>query len=205
MNVCIIYHSESGNTRHVAQHIAEACRGQLIEVTDKTSYNRITGFLVRCKMARGEETTAVEPGSIDVSGYDQLIFGSPVWAFKPTPAIHAAIDALKGCEGKRATAFCTHGGKPGQTAEVFQKWIEARGMKCVGNSGIHQKDIENEKKNRELIEILIKDVPSSLTIPVRCRREGTGQAPAGLPPDDVFLRKSFCPPAPFYIHYDGPV
>lgn len=161
MNVCIIYHSETGNTRHVAQHIAEACRGKLVEVLDKTSYNRITGFLVRCKMARGEETTLVEPGSIDVSEYDQLVFGSPVWAFKPTPAIHAAITALKGCEGKRATAFCTHGGKPGQTAEVFQKWIEARGMKCVGNTNINQKDIENEKKTRELIQVLIKDLPEA--------------------------------------------
>lgn len=161
MNVCIIYHSETGNTRHVAQHIAEACRGKLVEVTDRTEYGRLTGFLVRCKMARGEETTAIEPASIDVSGYDQLVFGSPVWAFKPTAAIHAAIESLKGCEGKRATAFCTHGGKSGQTAEVFQKWIEARGMKCVGNGGIHQKDIENEKKTRELIEILVKDLPSA--------------------------------------------
>ncbi len=157
MKICIIYHSESGNTRHVAQHIASACNGKLIEITDKASYNRLTGFLVRCKMARGEEKTPIEPVSIDVSGYDQLVFGSPVWAFKPTPAIHAAIDALKGCEGKKATAFCTHGGRPGQTAEVFRKWIEARGMKCVGNGNIHQDDIENEKKTRELVSLLIKN------------------------------------------------
>jgi hypothetical protein len=107
-------------------------------------------------MARGEEKTSIEPASIDVSDYDQLVFGSPVWAFKPTPAIHAAIDSLKGCEGKKATAFCTHGGRPGQTAEVFQKWIEARGMKCVGNANIHQNDIENEKKTKELVSVLIK-------------------------------------------------
>jgi flavodoxin len=157
MNICIIYHSETGNTRHVAQHIASACDGKLIEVLDKTRYNRVTGFLVRCKMAMGEEKATIEPSPLDVSGYDQLVFGSPVWAFKPTPAIHAAIDALKGCEGKRATAFCTHGGKPGKTAEIFQKWIEARGMKCVGNTGIHQNDIEKEKKNRELISVLVKE------------------------------------------------
>jgi hypothetical protein len=34
-------------------------------------------------------------------------------------------------------------------------------MKCVGNTGIHQKDIENEKKNRELIAVLVKDFPST--------------------------------------------
>jgi flavodoxin len=160
MKICIIYHSESGNTRHVAQHIASACDGKLIDITDTASYNRLTRFLVECKMARGEEKTSIEPSSIDVSGYDQLVFGSPVWAFKPTPAIHAAIDAVKGCEGKKATAFCTHGGKLGQTPEILQKWIEARGMKCVGNANIHQKDIENEKKTKELISVLIKDTPA---------------------------------------------
>ena len=156
MKICIIYHSETGNTRHVAQHLASACDGKLIDITDRGSYNSLTRFLVWCKMSMGEEKTAIEPSSIDVSEFDQLIFGSPVWAFKPTPAIHAAIDSLKGCEGKRATAFCTHGGKPGQTAETFQKWIEARGMKCVGNANIHVKDIENEKKTRELASALIK-------------------------------------------------
>ena len=161
MKICIIYHSETGNTRHVAQHIASACDGKLIEVSDKADYNRLTRFLVWCKKARGEETTTIEPASIDVSGYDQLVFGSPVWAFKPTPAIHAAIDALNGCEGKRATAFCTHGGKPGQTAEVFQKWIEARGMRCVGNANISMKDIENEKKTKDLISVVVKDTDSS--------------------------------------------
>jgi flavodoxin len=157
MKICIIYHSETGNTRHVAQHLASACDGHLIEVCDRASYMKLTRFLVWCKMARGEEKTAIEPSSIDVSDYDQLIFGSPVWAFKPTPAIHAAIDALKGCEGKKATAFCTHGGRPGQTAEIFQKWIEARGMKCVGNANISEKDIENEKKTKELAVALIKN------------------------------------------------
>jgi flavodoxin len=157
MKICIIYHSETGNTRRVAQHIASACDGKLIEVSDKASHNRLTRFLVQCKQAQGEEKTPVEPASIDVSAYDQLVFGSPVWAFKPTPAIHAAIDAVKGCEGKRATVFCTHGGRPGQTAEVFQRWIEARGMKCVGNGNLHQNDIEDEKCNRDLISLLVKD------------------------------------------------
>ena len=157
MKICIIYHSETGNTRHVAQHLAAACDGKLIDITETITYNSLTRFLMWCKKARGEEKTAISPASIDVSGFDQLMFGSPVWAFKPTPAIHAAIDAVKGCEGMKATAFCTHGGRPGQTAEVFQKWIEARGMKCVGNTNIHQDDIENEKKTKELISVLIKD------------------------------------------------
>jgi hypothetical protein len=86
------------------------------------------------------------------------VFGSPVWAFKPTPVIHAAIDGLKGCMGKPAVAFSTHGGRPGQTDETFKKWIEARGMVPVAITDIHQNDIENEKKTKELVALVSASV-----------------------------------------------
>jgi flavodoxin len=151
MKICIIYHSETGNTRHVARQIASAFDAHLIEVCDTASYSRLTRFLVWCKMARGEEKTTIDPRSPDVSEFDLVVFGSPVWAFKPTPAIHAAIDGLEGCMGKPAVAFSTHGGRPGQTDETFKKWIEARGMIPVAVTNIHQKAIENEKEIKELV------------------------------------------------------
>jgi len=155
MTLCIIYHSETGNTRHVAQHLASACDGRLVEVYDRARYSSFTRFFVRCKRARGEEINPVEPASIDVSGYDLVAFGSPVWAYKPTPVIHAAIAALKGCEGKTAVAFFTHGGKPGQSEEVIKKWIESRGMRFAGAYGITSKQIEDEKTNGELVKIVL--------------------------------------------------
>jgi flavodoxin len=154
MKICIIYHSESGNTRHVAQHLASACDAHLVEISDCTPYMKLTRFLVWCKKARGEEKAEIEPAATDVSGYDLIVFGSPVWAFKPTPAIHAAIHTLRGCEGKKAIAFSTNGGRPGQTDETFRKWIESRGMKLVAVTGIHQNDIENEKKTKEIVSLI---------------------------------------------------
>ena len=154
MKICIIYHSETGNTRHVAQYIASVFDAKLIEVIDTASYFQLTHFLMQCKMARGEEKTTISPASVDVSGYDLIVFGSPVWAFKPSPVIHAAIDSLKGCMGKPALAFSTHGGRPGQTDNIFKKWIEARGMVVVAITNIHQNAIENEKVTGELIAIV---------------------------------------------------
>jgi len=154
MKICIIYHSETGNTRHVALHIASVFDAKLIEVIDTASYFQLTHFLMQCKMARGEEKTTISPASVDVSGYDLIMFGSPVWAFKPSPVIHAAIDSLKGCMGKPALAFSTHGGRPGQTDNILKKWIEARGMVVVAITNIHQNAIENEKMTGELIAIV---------------------------------------------------
>lgn len=158
MKLCIIYHSETGNTRHIAQHLSTLCDCQLVDVSDRASYSSLTGFLVRCKRAQCEELVPVEPTSIDVSGYDLLVFGSPVWAFKPTPAIHAAILALKGCTGKKAVVFCTHGGSPGDTQALLKKWLELREMKFCGGLSIHQKDIENDKINGEIRSLVMNAV-----------------------------------------------
>ena len=158
MKICIIYHSETGNTRHVAQHLSFAFDSKLVEINDIAPYSRLTRFLVRCKMARGEELTKTEPESVDVSGYDLIVFGSPVWAFKPTPAIHTAIANLKGCMGKPAVAFSTHGGRPGQTDETFKKWIEARGMVLAAVTNINQNDIENDKKTKELVALVSSSI-----------------------------------------------
>ena len=154
MKICIIYHSESGNTRHVAQHLSSAFDSKLVEINDIAPHMQLTKFLVWCKMARGEELTKTEPESIDVSEYDLIVFGSPVWAFKPTPAIHTAIVNLKGCMGKPAVAFSTHGGRPGQTDETFKKWIESRGMVLAAVTNINQKDIEDEKMNKDLAALV---------------------------------------------------
>ena len=154
MKICIIYHSETGNTRHVAQHLSSAFDSKLVEINDIASHSQLTKFLVWCKMARGEELTKTEPESVDVSEYDLIVFGSPVWAFKPTPAIHTAIAGLKGCMGKPAVAFSTHGGRPGQTDETFKKWIEARGMVLAAVTNINQNDIESVKKNKDLVALV---------------------------------------------------
>jgi hypothetical protein len=68
--------------------------------------------------------------------------------------IHTAIAGLKGCIGKPAVAFSTHGGRPGQTDDTFKKWIEERGMILAGVTNINEKDIENVKKNKELVALV---------------------------------------------------
>jgi hypothetical protein len=116
--------------------------------------------------------TEIDPPVIDVSGYDLLVFGSPVWAFRPTPAIHTAITSLKGYEGKRAISFFTHGGRPGETGETFKKWIETAGMRPAGCVGVHQNDIENDKITGTLISRI-----ETAKIPDRQEEAKAGKAP----------------------------
>jgi hypothetical protein len=56
--------------------------------------------------------------------------------------------------GKPAVAFSTSGGRPGQTDETYKKWIEERGIVPVAITNIHQDDIENQKKTKELVALV---------------------------------------------------
>ena len=160
MKICIIYHSETGNTRHVAQHIASVTiDSRLVEVNDRAEHSALTRFLMQCKVAVSEDKTPIEPSRLDVKEYDLLVFGSPVWAFKPTPAIDTIIDTLTGCENKRAVAFVTCGGLPGQSKEVFKKWIEGRGMRFMGFESINQQDIEDDAKNAGVVAFVTAAAP----------------------------------------------
>jgi flavorubredoxin len=74
----------------------------------------------------------IEPEIIDVSSCDLIVIGTPVWAGRATPAINAAVAALKGSEGKSAVIFATCGGKEGEALTQVKKALEAKGVTVTG-------------------------------------------------------------------------
>ena len=151
MSRCIIYHSYSGITRGVAKKVRAACGGDLIEVKPKKNYNALTVYPLGGYRAMNDKKDPINPEKIDVAGYDMMVIGTPVWAWKPTPAINAAIAALKGCEGKKAIIYATCGGRAGETIGIMRKGLEAKGVKVVGDMVFFKKDVYDGKKINELI------------------------------------------------------
>jgi flavodoxin len=132
MKTSIIYHSYSGITRGIAEKVQKACGGDLIEVKPKENYSTLTAYSLGCYRAMKEECDKIEPETIDVSASDLVVIGTPVWAFKATPATNAAIAALKGCEGKKAVLFATCGSSAKDTLPILKKALEAKGVKVEG-------------------------------------------------------------------------
>jgi flavodoxin len=151
MKTSIIYYSYSGITRGIAEKIQKACRGDLIEVKSKEHYSRLTAYTLGAYRAMKAECDPIEPETIDVTVYDLVIIGTPVWAFKPTPAINAAIAALKGCNGKKAVIYATCGGSAKDTLPIMKKALEAKGVNIVGQYILTKKEIGDEQKIKMLI------------------------------------------------------
>jgi NAD(P)H-dependent FMN reductase len=152
MNICYIFHSETGNTSGIADRCRAATGGDRVGVKDLQHYNRITKFLVGGRRAGKGLLDPIEPATIDVAKHDLVVVGSPVWAGKPTPAVNAAIQALKGCEGKKAVLFVTCGGSPGESLALMQKALEARGITVRASASFSRKELHDEGKLNGLVQ-----------------------------------------------------
>jgi flavodoxin len=154
MKICIIYHSYSGITRGIAERLKASCGGDLLEVKPRKDYNTLTAYTLGCRKAMNREADPVYPDSIDVSSYDLIVIGTPVWAWKATPVTNGAIAALKGCEGKSAVIFVTCGGKPGETVTVLKETLSAKGVRVVGEKIFVKNDAGDPKKVEDLASII---------------------------------------------------
>jgi flavodoxin len=154
MKTSIIYHSYSGITRGIAQKIQEACGGDLVEVKLKQNYSSLTAYTLGCYRAMKEECDPIEPEIIDVSASDLIVIGTPVWAFKATPAINAAIAALKGCDGKKAVIFATCGSSAKDTLPILKKALEAKGVTVAGQFVLTRKEIGDGQKINALVDCI---------------------------------------------------
>jgi hypothetical protein len=155
MTVCIVYYSATGNTRTVAEAIAPKFGGTLIPVKDRSGYTKATMYLLGApKALRGEEAE-IEPAGIDTSAFDLIVVAGLVWAFRPTPAVNAAITALEGCEGKRGFVVATSGGMPGRTLALMKAAMERRGIRVVGECSLTEKEVHDTARIGGLIDKLL--------------------------------------------------
>ncbi len=152
MKISIIYHSYSGITRMIAERIKKACGGDLIEVKLKQDYSSLTAYTLGCYRAMKEECDPIEPAVIDVSGSDLVVIGTPVWAFKATPAVNAAVAALKGGAGKKAVIFATCGSSAKDTLPILKKSLESKEISVVGEFVLNRREIGEGSKVNALID-----------------------------------------------------
>jgi len=149
MKTSIIFHSYSGITRGIAQKVQAACGGDLIEVSPRTKYSKLTAYTLGCMRARNEVCDPVDPDAIDVSSSDLIVIGTPVWAWKATPVVNGAVASLTGCSGKKAVIFATCGGQAGDTLPLLRAKLEAKGVTVTGEFVFAKNEVDDpEKVNR---------------------------------------------------------
>ena len=105
MKPCVLYFSRTGNTKRMAEAIAEAIKASVFSMT------------------------SFEPSVVE--DFDLLIVGTPVEGFRPAKETVEFVERLPKTEGKKAILFCTYALWKGRTFGVLKKELSSKGYKTI--------------------------------------------------------------------------
>jgi flavodoxin len=105
MRTCILYFSRTGNTKHMAEAIANAIKSPAFDIANS------------------------DP--IVVEDYDMIILGTPVEGARPPVETVAFAGRLPTTDAKKAILFCTYKLFKGKTFKTLSEALSSKGYNTV--------------------------------------------------------------------------
>ncbi|MDO5382090.1 MAG: flavodoxin [Eubacteriales bacterium] len=130
MRTAIVYYSMSGNTKYVADKIAEGIKASgevdIIRIEPKKAYpdKGAKKFFWGGKSAVMGEKPKLLPYEFDADKYDRIIIGTPVWASTFVPPLRTFINDNPDIKDKKIAVFtCFSGGGADKAIDKMKKYI----------------------------------------------------------------------------------
>lgn len=127
MKTLIVYYSLEGNTEYAAERIAGVLQADTLRLRPKKAYadKGFAKFFWGGKSAVMAEKPELEAYDIDLSDYDRIIIGFPVWASNFTPPIRTFLsENMSELKGKKIAVFaCQSGGGAEKALAKLQKYM----------------------------------------------------------------------------------
>ncbi|MCK4993892.1 MAG: NAD(P)H-dependent oxidoreductase [Candidatus Omnitrophica bacterium] len=154
----VLYYSYSGNTKKVAavlqKVLAEKYQVNMLELK---ALDEPDSFVRQCLRSLKKKQAQIQENiSFDVSEYDLIALGTPVWAFGMAPAMRTFINKCSDFQLKDIIVFATYGsgvGKEKCLKEMAQISI-SRGAGVVKQFLVQQNDTADEQR----VTLCIKEI-----------------------------------------------
>lgn len=122
MKPIIIYFSYTNNTRNIAKKIEQKFNCDILEIKAKVSYSKDYDEVVNDE--HNSESSSYLPEleqiNVDLNNYDTIILGTPVWWYRPVPAIRSFL-SKNDLSGKTIIPFACNCGWLGTTFQEIKK------------------------------------------------------------------------------------
>ncbi len=116
MKSLVVYYTRTGKTKFVAETIAAQLSADIEEIVDKKNYAGPIGWVNAGKNATQEKEAEITPPKYSPADYDLIVIGTPVWAWRPTPAIRTYAKQ-SGLTAKKVALFLTCDSDPKQAVD----------------------------------------------------------------------------------------
>lgn len=161
MERIILYYSEGGKTKIVAETLAINLRCDICQIKDLKKRDGFKNRLSSTFDAFRENKTEIYPPNINLEEYDTVYIGTPTWANKPSPAIITLIDRCD-LRGKDIILFTTSSNSDGEgTLEKMEIKVLARGARVVQQFNLKTRDkspAQLQKDTKNLFKSLDLDL-----------------------------------------------
>jgi flavodoxin len=132
-NAMILYYSRTGNCRAVAEAIGETLSCPVQGIKDLKNRAGFWGFISGMIDIRKRPLTEIEPKTVDLSPYDTIFLGSPIWGMRFAPAITTVLERFN-FTGKNIVLFAVVTGKFRQAQiDSYGQALSAKGARVTGS------------------------------------------------------------------------
>lgn len=115
----IVYYSLSGHTKDIALRIQKMIGGDIYEIKTTEKINRTPWFyLTLKKQLKEKQYPQIENTIPDLSQYDTIFVGGPVWWYTVSTPVYAFLQKVD-FKGKKVIPFSTQGSNTGTYFEDF--------------------------------------------------------------------------------------
>ena len=116
MNKLIVYFSYTNNTRKIANKIKEKLNCDILEIKTVIPYSEDYQSVVDDEQnsEASNYLPEIQDINIELDKYDEIILGTPVWWYRPVPAIRTFL-TQNDLSGKTIKPFATNAGWIGKT------------------------------------------------------------------------------------------
>jgi len=146
MRSAVIFYSYSGNTKKVAlelnKYLGERGSVELIEIK---GLDESGNFFKQSNRAFFQKEAIIQGAKLDLSSFDMICLGTPVWAFGPAPAMNTYLKECSGLQGKNMIIFTTHGSGlgVGRCVKIIEDAVTKKGANKTRNFSIQQAKVND--------------------------------------------------------------
>ena len=141
--ILVVYYSRTGTTEKIGGLLAVALDADQEKVVDKKDRSGLWGYLVAGKDAGFKNLTEIGKLKYDPADYDLVIIGTPIWAWKMTPAIRTYINKYKD-KLRNVVFYTTSGGTSYE--DVVPEMEKYMGHKAMLKNGFFEKEVNKDSK-----------------------------------------------------------
>lgn len=156
MRSIIIYYSHTGNTKKVAEILAEYLQKKYeVKMLRLEALDESAVFFGQAARAFFHKKANISSIELVLSGYDLICLGTPVWAFGPAPAMNTYLEKCAGLENKPVVMFATYGSGTGlkRCFNYMKDILSKKGAKDFSKFSIQQFKVSD----REFVNKVISE------------------------------------------------